>query len=282
MNPLPVTVVIPVLNEELNLPVCLSSLGDAFAEIVVVDSGSTDRTGEIAAAAGAKILNFKWSGQFPKKRNWTLRNYDFQTPWVFFLDADERVTPEFIEELRRTLPDTPHAGFWISFTNWFMGRPLHHGDLFRKMALFRTGTGEYERFPENGWSALDMEVHEHPVLTGTIGTLNMRIEHHDFRSLEHYIKKHAEYATWEANRFCWLKTAGEKEWSLLTRRQRFKYRMADKPGLGLFYFCVSYFLKSGFLDGGAGLRFARLKWNYFNDIRAKIKKKTAQNPRATV
>ena len=271
MSPLPVTVVIPVLNEELNLPACLDALGSAFAKVLVVDSGSTDRTCEIAGQSGAQVLQFQWNGKYPKKRNWTLENYSFQTEWVFFLDADERVTPELIEELHRVLPDTPHAGFRISFTNWFMSRPLHHGDVFTKLPLFRVGAGAYEEFPEDRWSRLDMEVHEHPVLEGTVGTIRARIEHNDFRSMEHYLKKHEEYADWEAHRFCWLQSAGKEEWIRLTPRQRFKYRMLNKPGLGPFYFCVSYFLKMGFLDGRAGFALARAKCRYFTQICRKIR-----------
>lgn len=273
MKPLPVTVVIPVRNEELNLPACLAALGDAFEKVLVVDSGSSDRTVEIAEQAGAQVLQFQWDGKYPKKRNWALQNVDFETEWVLFLDADERVTPELVEELRRTLPDTPHVGFRISFTNWFMGRPLHHGDVFTKLPLFRVGAGAYEKFPENGWSRLDMEVHEHPVLNGSVGALHACIEHNDFRSLEHYIKKHEEYADWEANRFCWLQMAGNDAWGRLTSRQRFKYRMLDRPGLGVFYFLVSYLLKSGFLDGRAGFQLARYKARYFRNIRRKIKEK---------
>ena len=141
---LPVTVCIPVRNEERNLPGCLNALGKDFAAIVVVDSGSTDRTQEIAAEAGAVVLDFVWDGKFPKKRNWALRNYAFKTPWVLFLDADEQVTPAFVKELRGALAATPHAGFWISLTNWFMGHPLNYGDVFHKLALFRVGAGEYE------------------------------------------------------------------------------------------------------------------------------------------
>ena len=85
-----ITVVIPVRNEEKNLPSCLKALGSDFTEIVVVDSVSSDRTREIASAAGAVVLDFVWDGKFPKKRNWALRNYRFKTPWVLFLDADER------------------------------------------------------------------------------------------------------------------------------------------------------------------------------------------------
>ena len=116
---LPVTVCIPVRNEARNLSSCLASLEGHFDEIVVVDSGSADNSRQIAEAAGAKVMDFQWDGRFPKKRNWTLRNHDFKTPWVLFLDADERVTTSFIDELHRVLPDTPHAGFWVCFNNWF-------------------------------------------------------------------------------------------------------------------------------------------------------------------
>ena len=267
---LPITVCIPVRNEEKNLPSCLYALGEVFAEVLVVDSGSSDRTNEIAEAAGAVVLDFKWDGKFPKKRNWALRNHKFITDWVLFLDADERVTPEVLEEFRQVLPATSHAGFWISFNNWFMGRPLKHGDTFHKLALFRIGAGEYERFPEDHWSHLDMEVHEHPVLDGSTGEIQARLEHHDYRGLKHYIAKHNEYSSWEANRYQWLSKAGEDEWAKLNGRQRFKYWHLAKWWLGPLYFLVSYFAKRGFLDGAAGWTFARLKMRYFDEIRLKI------------
>ena len=266
MSRLPVTVVIPVLNEAANLPSCLAALGDAFFAVVVVDSGSTDRTVEIAEGAGAEVLQFRWNGQYPKKRNWALEHISFRTEWVLFLDADERVTPAFVEELRRTLPDTPHAGFRVTFTNWFMDRPLQYGDVFRKLPLFRVGAGAYEKFPENGWSSLDMEVHEHPVLDGSVGEIRARVEHRDFRSMDHYVQKHEAYAAWEVHRFRWLRSAGQAEWARLTARQRLKYRLLDKPGLGAFYFFAAYVLKRGFLDGRAGLELARAKRRYFNRI----------------
>jgi len=266
----PVTVVLPVKNEESHLPACLRAIGNRFAEVVVVDSGSTDRTCEIALNSGATVLDFKWDGKFPKKRNWVLQTHKFRTPWVLFLDADELVTDEFIDELHRVLVGTPHAGFWISFTNYFMGRPLRHGDVFRKLALFRIGAGEYERFPEQLWSNLDMEVHEHPVLEGTVGDIHAKLDHDLYRGLHHYIAKHNEYSTWETNRFCWLSSAPSAEWEKLTSRQKFKYRNLDRWWLAWLYFLVSYLLKRGFLDGSAGWHFNRLKKRYFDDIRAKI------------
>jgi glycosyltransferase involved in cell wall biosynthesis len=103
---LPVSVCIPVRNEEANLPDCLASVS-AFSEVIVVESRSSDGTVRIAEQAGANVLQFDWNGVFPKKRTWTLRQHRFRHPWVLFLDADERVIPEFVTELRSTLPRTP-------------------------------------------------------------------------------------------------------------------------------------------------------------------------------
>ncbi len=269
----PATVVIPVKNEEANLPSCLAALEDCFAKVLVVDSGSTDKTCEIASRFGAEVVRFDWDGRFPKKRNWTLRNHRFETDWVLFLDADETVTAEFIAELKIVLPSTSHNGFWISFTNWFMGKPLLHGDTFRKLALFRIGCGEYERFPEDSWSHLDMEVHEHPVLTGSVGSISAKLEHRDYRGLKHYIAKHNEYSSWEASRFHWLKSADSSTWETLTPRQRFKYKNLDKWWLSWSYFLGSYIAKGGFLDGRVGWTFNRLKKRYFEDIRLKIRER---------
>jgi glycosyltransferase involved in cell wall biosynthesis len=269
-EPLPVTVVIPVLNEERNLPACLASLGTAFAEVLAVDSGSGDRTAAIAAAAGVKVLDFVWDGKYPKKRNWVLQNHSFRTVWVLFLDADERVTPAFVDALRRMLPSTDCSGFWLRFNNRFLGHPLRHGDVFCKLALFRVGAGEYERFPEDHWSHLDMEIHEHPVLAGSIGCIEARLEHHDDRPYSDYVRKHEAYADWEAKRFHWLHGAGDDAWALLTPRQRFKYRHLDRWWLGMVYFLGSYVLKRGFLDGMPGYRFACFKCGYFWTIRRRI------------
>jgi glycosyltransferase involved in cell wall biosynthesis len=270
MTVLPISVCIPVKNEEKNLPNCLRSLGDAFDDVVVVDSGSTDATVRIAKQAGAKVLDFRWDGGFPKKRNWTLQNHEFSHPWILFLDADECLTAEVIAELQSKVPGSTHVGYWLSFTNWFMGQPLRHGDVFRKLALFRKDAGQFERFPENWWSHLDMEVHEHPVLNGTTGVIESRLEHRDYRGLAQYISRHNEYSTWEANRWRWLSSADAAAWTQLTSRQRFKYQNLDRWWFASLYWFVSYVLKGGFLDGRVGWLFSRMKLRYFEEIRLKI------------
>jgi glycosyltransferase involved in cell wall biosynthesis len=103
---MPVTAIIPTRNEERNLPACLAALV-GFTDVIVVDSGSTDGTQEIARRAGAKLVQFEWKGGFPKKRNWMLLNYSFRTRWVLFVDADERITCEFRNRLARISAVSP-------------------------------------------------------------------------------------------------------------------------------------------------------------------------------
>lgn len=259
------TVVIPVKNEALNLPACLATIAD-LTHKVVVDSQSSDATQQIARDAGCDVLDFEWDGKFPKKRNWVLQTYAFKTPWVLFLDADERVTEAFKEELAHVLPTTMHNCFWIFYDNWFMGRILRHGDPVRKTALLRIGTGGYERLKEGEKSDLCIEIHEHILAEGTSGQIMARLEHHDMRSLTNYYAKHNEYASWEVTRY--LQLSGKED---LTRRQRIKYRFIRNPFFPLAYFIATYLFRGGFLDGWAGFYFAVGKCFYFYQIQAKLR-----------
>jgi len=265
---LSVTVVVPVKNEAANLSECLAAL-DGFAEIVVVDSASTDRTVEIAKAAGATVLDFRWAGGFPKKRNWVLQTLNFKTDWVLFLDADEKPTPAFTTAVSAALGKTDCVGFWLHYRNYFMGRALNHGVPQRKLALFRVGSGYYERIDDPGWSALDMEVHEHPVLDGLVGEIAEPIEHKDFRDLRHFIGRHNEYSSWEAHRYV-ASINDPLIWDQLTRRQKLKYRNLRRWWYAPAYFMVTYFWKRGFLDGVPGFIYAMSKFTYFFEVRAKI------------
>jgi glycosyltransferase involved in cell wall biosynthesis len=265
---LPVTVVIPVHNEERNLPGCLAQLG-RFAKVIVIDSASTDRTPTIAHEAAAEYLAFTWDGRFPKKRNWVLLTHSFATPWVLFLDADEYLTDAFVEELAGILPQTPHSGFWLRYTTFFMGRQLRHGIPMRKLALLRVGAGLYERIDEDHWSNLDMEVHEHPIVRGSVGELRSPITHNDYKGLHAYIRRHNDYSSWEAARYAQLQATPEA-WTDFTPRQKRKYRSLAKWWLAPLYFLHTYVWKLGFLDGFPGLAFALMKAIYFFQIRLKI------------
>ena len=264
------TIAIPTKNEEFNLPSCLEAIGPFFAkQIVVLDSCSKDGTCSIAKEYGAEVLDFCWNGKFPKKRTWFLREHRPQTQWVLFLDADEYLSEAFKEEVRRTLASTPHNGFWLHYSIYFMGRKLRGGYPLDKLALFRVGSGEYEQIDEERWSDLDMEVHEHPIINGTLGSIRAQIDHRDSRGVDHWIAKHKEYSSWEASRF--LRYADNpfirSKWTV---KQKIKYGLMRTPILGIAYFLGSFFLMGGWRDGVRGFSFAKLKMNYFNDISRKI------------
>ena len=258
------SIIIPVKNEEKNLALCLEAVKD-FDDVVIVDSHSTDGTGEIAQKYNREVIQFDWDGHFPKKRNWALRNYRFKHDWVLFLDADERVTQDFTNEVCKVIKNTKHVAFWVLYSYWFLGRLLKHGDVPRKTALLKIGSGEYERVEEDHWSSLDMEVHEHMVVNGSVGVIRSKLEHYDKRELVAYYDRHNQYTSWEAHRFIVL-----KDKSVLSFRQRIKYRMLTWYIFPPCYFFVSYFLKLGFLDGRSGFYFNIGKLFKFYQIQAKI------------
>lgn len=264
---IPVTVIISVKNEEKNLPYCLPLL-TAFDEVIVVDSESVDRTPQIVEEFSYTLVNFKWNGKFPKKRNWALRNLIIRNNWVLFLDADEQVTFEFVKEVASKIKDSSAVGFWIFYDNYFMGKKLRYGDKMKKLALFRKDSGEYEQITEDSWSHLDMEVHEHPVLNGNIEDIKSPIIHNDYKGLEKYIERHNSYSTWEAKRYLHLKGNGVKK---LTFRQKIKYGLLESGFLPYLYFFGAYLFKFGFLDGIEGYYLAQYKKQYFFQIQTKIK-----------
>lgn len=272
---LPVTVAIPVKNEGANLARCLARL-ERFSEIVVIDSGSTDRTCAIAREHGARVIDFQWDGKFPKKRNWFLMNHHPKYEWVLFLDADEFVGDNFCDALQAELPGSDKSGYWITYDNFFLGKPLRRGIAQRKMALLRVGKAMFERIEEDAWSQLDMEIHEHPIVEGEVGQIQASIEHRDDRGLAHFVTKHRDYAQWEAKRFAKMQ-GDELVWTTLTGRQRFKYRHINKWWFPYFYFLTTYFVKLGFLDGSTGFHYAAYKTWYFQTIRLLILENLAVN-----
>jgi glycosyltransferase involved in cell wall biosynthesis len=269
-QPIPVTVVVPVKNEAKNLPRCLERL-TRFFKVIVVDSGSEDGTADVAASLGAEVVQFRWDGHFPKKRNWFLDNHQLETEWVLFLDADEFISDEFCDEVAKAIATQSHVGYWLTFHNWFLGRFLRHGDPFAKLALLRPDAGRYERIDEDRWSHLDMEIHEHPVLEGSIGTITSPIDHDDRRGLDSYLGKHNEYSSWEAKRYLALGEQGSDAWNALTDRQRSKYSRIEKWWFPLAYFTLSWIVKRGFLDGRAGFVLAELKAQYYYHIQLKVR-----------
>src|ERR1700712_2210412 len=123
----PVSILIPIRNEANNLPRSLASVAWAD-EIFVVDSESTDGSQEIARQAGATVVQFRFNGIWPKKKNWALENLPFRNEWVFILDADEVLTPDTEEEIRTIIAGHGEscAGYWINRRFMFMNTWLKH------------------------------------------------------------------------------------------------------------------------------------------------------------
>lgn len=275
-NLLDLTIVIPVKNEEVNLPKCLNAVGKDLAKhIVVLDSGSTDRTKEIACRFDVELIDFCWNGMFPKKRNWYLRNHKINTKWVLFLDADEYLTESFKVELRSALAKTDKQGYWLSYSVYFLGRKLKGGYPLRKLALFQVNSGEYEQIDEDRWSNLDMEVHEHPIVQGKVGIIKSKIDHQDFRGTSNFVTKHNEYASWEAGRFLKACTdSGTERWTI---KQKIKYRLMKSIFIIPAFFFGTYILYQGFRDGARGFAHAILRMSYYTQVYCKIQENKLSN-----
>ena len=272
---LPLSVIIPVRNEEKNLARCLESVREA-GEVYVIDSGSTDRTVEIARSAGAKVVQFLYHGGWPKKRQWAMDTLPLTYEWILLLDADEVLTPELAEEIRCAIGDSNHDGYYIGLRMYFLGRELRRGAAFEKLSLIRRGKGRFEcRLREQDSSMCDMEVHEHVVVEGETARLRNPLLHHNTESLSRYVLKHDEYSNWEAH--VWME--GEKSYRELPpslfgtqaqRRRWLKRKFLPLPGSPLLFFLYKYFFRMGFLDGMPGLIYCGFQGIQFFHIKAKI------------
>ena len=275
---LPLSVIVPVRNEAHNLARCLESLKSA-GEVYVVDSKSTDATAAIAESYGAKVVQFHYSGGWPKKRQWAMDTLPLAYDWTLLLDADEVLTPELADEIRQAIQDPRTDGYYIALQLHFLGRRLRHsGASFWKLSLFRKGRGHFEcRLQDQDASMADMEVHEHVVVNGATRKLTHPLIHHNVESLARYIHKHNEYSNWEAR--VWLDRNRDKKeeeiqpslWGTQAQRRRWlRRRFFGLPGSPVFFFLYKYVLRLGFLDGVPGLIYCTMQGIQFFHIKAKI------------
>lgn len=267
---IPISLLIPALNEESNIADCINSAKD-FSEIVLVDSGSTDGTCDIACELGARVVDFDWNGKLPKKKNWALENVTWQNEWVFILDADERLTPELVEEIGKiaSASSDEFDGYYVNRKFWFLDGWLNHCGYYPSWNLrfFRHKKGRYEQLPDVGESGSgDNEVHEHVQLEGKAGHLTGEMEHYAFPTLSIWVEKHNRYSNWEAK----LDTSNEATQSAthakidpgLARKRRLKQLARRLPFRPFIRFSYHYFWRMGILDGYRGFIFCRLMGIY--------------------
>ena len=272
---LPVSVIVAVRNEERNLPRCLESLASA-GEVIVVDSLSTDRTGEIAREYGAEVVQFRYQGGWPKKRQWALDTLSFAHEWVLLLDADEALTPQLEKEIRGAIADERFNGYYLKLEMHFLGRRLRHcGAGFYKLALFRGGSGRFEcRMESQDESMCDMEVHEHVVVNGRTARLKNPVVHRNVETLSHYIRKHDQYSNWESKVLSAPPSADELSpslWGNQAQRRRWAKRIFFRvPGSPVVLFFYRYLFCRGFLDGVPGLIYCTFQAMQMFHTKAKI------------
>ena len=258
--PLRVTlsVVLITYNEEANLARTLESvralLRDGQGEIIVVDSGSTDRTGEIAESFGAKVFVEAWKG-YARQKNSAMEKATGD--WILSLDADEEVSPDLAAEILQILSHPPQVyklmrreadgtvapvlinGCWMRRKNYFLGRWIRHGGFWpdRKLRLCRRGTGKFREASVHE----TMEVEEYRGGGATVLSKKLRgvLIHHSYPTLSDYIEHMNRYSSLGAEM---VVADGRTGFSVIN--------IAIRPWVTFFY---NYFLRLGFLDGREGL-----------------------------
>lgn len=258
----PISVIVPVKNEAENLKKCLPALAWAD-EIFVVDSQSHDQTSEVATSFGATIVQFSFNGVYPKKKNWALDNLPFKHEWILIVDADEIVTPELAEEIRKRTQLNEADGYYLNSHYYFLGRPIRHCGYSEawNLRLFKHALGRYEKMPaQPGSTAGDNEAHEHVELQGKALRLKHVLDHHAYPTISVWVEKHNRYAGWEAEMR--RKFLSEPIPSTIGPGKRFKrllkkvyLRLPCKPVIRFLY---AYLMRLGFLDGKPGLIFCGL------------------------
>lgn len=231
------SVAIITFNEESNLARTLASVQFAD-EVVVVDSGSTDRTREIAASFKTKLFLEPWKG-FAAQKNSAIEKCT--GTWILSLDADEELTPELQTEIRALLPRNPVVNaYLLRRRNLFLGRWIRHGGYYPdpKLRLFRRHAANFA--PPARFT--DRPVHETIAFDGDLETLNGDLIHHAYPTIESYIEHMDRYSTLGAQI---IVSKGKTSKSSLS----FYYNILVVP---TFTFLWNYLFRLGFLDGREG------------------------------
>ncbi|MBQ7115228.1 MAG: glycosyltransferase family 2 protein [Clostridia bacterium] len=247
-----ITVIILTKNEEANIKRCILSVKELATRIIVVDSGSTDKTCDIAKEVGAEVVVHPFITH-GKQFNWALDTLDIKTKWVFRLDADEEVTPELRKEISEECvahADDNVNGLIVKFKIYFLGKFLKHGGVypFYRTTIFKYGKGYID----------EVGMRDQTIITeGELLYLKNDCLHYDFKSLENWISKHNWYSTLETINYEQATKddtdANLPESAKKTRKARNNlYYKLPKYFRAKLYYWYRYYLKLGFLDGEAG------------------------------
>lgn len=266
---IPVSVIIVTKGEGASLSPTLAALA-SFDQIIVVDSGGDADTFAVAQSFGADTVAYTWDGAYPKKRQWCLDHVSLAHDWVFFVDADEIVTPELTRAIVDLFAhDGPCAdGYFVRGRYVWGGRVLRFGLTNNKLALFNRHVFMFPVVDDLGLPGMgEIEGHYQPVAKkpgARIGVLAPMLTHDAASDPAHWYERHERYAHWEAGmnaRGAW--PADPVAWRHCLKRV---FRALPVRGVVAFLYC--YVWKGGFLDGRAGFDFARARAWYYHRIAA--------------
>jgi len=271
-----ISVLILTKNEQQDLPGCLASV--AWSDDVhVYDSLSTDRTVEIAEQFGAKVTKRAFDN-WAAHQNWGLANIPFKHEWVFYIDADERMSPELMASAQKAVNQAgDNVAFRVQRRDFFVGTWLKHVQASPfYMRLFRPEKMRYERL-----------VNPISIADGPVGEVTGYLYHFPFsKGIGHWLDRHNSYSRFEAEQimanrrgqapFSLAKAFTAKDFNVRRYHQKeLFYRLPLRPFVK---FLLLYVGKRGFLDGVAGLRYAILQSIYEYMIVLKVDELERQQP----
>lgn len=268
-----VSVVILTLNEEATIENTLNNLS-CFAEVIIVDSNSTDATAAIATSRGVKVVGFTWDGKYPKKKQWALENSGASNNWVLLLDADEYPSPELVAEIAHRSPELRSrrfAAYDITLSYKFGGKFLRHGHRVTKRSLLDTRRASFPVVDDLEAPGIrEVEGHYQPVAAGSIGRMCGAIMHDDKDPVSSWFARHNRYSDWEAH----LRVHADARRDIASKRTT-KGRIFDAvPFKPLLFFLYSYVVRAGFRDRRAGLDYAIALSTYYWQIGLKHRELT--------
>ena len=251
-----ISVLVLTKNEQQDLPGCLESVSWCD-DVIVYDSFSTDDTPAIAERFGARVVKRVFDN-WAAHQNWGLRNLPFKHPWVFYIDADERMTPELVASVREAAAGPgDNVAFRIQRRDFFLGTWLKHVQSSPfYLRLFRPEKMRYERL-----------VNPVSIADGPVGAVAGYLDHFPFsKGVGHWFERHNSYSALEARQivqnrrervvFSWRKALTARDFHERRFHQKeLFYRLPWRP---VVKFLVLYVGKGGFLDGRAGLTYAIL------------------------
>jgi len=253
MSKIPLTVVILTWQEEANIYYSVSNVVRWAADVFILDSGSTDKTCQMAESLGARVF-FRKFDNYAAQRNYAIQDLPIQTDWILFLDADEYLSEELKTEIAGIFKDGSvykADGYYMKRRFYFLDKWIKYGGYYPTwiLRLFQKQKAKYER-----------AVNEHITLDGNIAYLKNYFVDHNRKGVNDWLDKHNRYATLEALQFgrnydnissFWGPQAERKQWI----RQNIWNKLLPPLCRPFLYFIYRYFVRFGFLDGRVGFIF---------------------------